>query len=216
MSEAIIQFVINALTAAVILLAGIWLAKKFKTISVIFMEKRGIDPLIARFAGNIGHIVLIVVVVIAALSQLGIQTTSLIAIVGAAGLAIGLALQGSLANFASGVILITFRPFRVGDYIEAGGVSGMVESIEIFSTLLKTPDNKEVTVPNSRITENAITNYAIKPTRRVDLKFGISYADDIRAAKQLILDTLQADPRVLDEPAAIVAVAELADTAASI
>ena len=148
---------------------------------------------------------------IAALSKLGFQTTSFVAILGAAGLAVGLALQGSLANFASGVMLVIFHPFKVGDFIEAGNATGVVDSIDIFNTIIKTPDNKVVIVPNSQITGSKIVNYSTEPIRRVDLVFGIGYDDDLRKAKAILEEILQANEKVLKEPAYTVAVSELAD-----
>ncbi|MBN7798470.1 mechanosensitive ion channel family protein [Parahaliea mediterranea] len=177
-----------------------------------FMRKRGMDEVLVRFLSSIMRWVLLLFVVIAALSQLGIDTTSLIALLGAAGLAIGLALQGSLSNFAAGVMLIIFRPFTKGDFVEAAGASGVIDSINIFTTTLTTPDNKEVVVPNGAILSNNITNYSARPTRRVDMVFGISYDDDIRKAKQILEDIVNNDERVLKEPAPVVALGELADS----
>jgi small conductance mechanosensitive channel len=151
-------------------------------------------------------------VIIAALGRLGVNTSSFVAVIAAAGLAIGFALQGSLANFAAGVMLIFFRPFKVGDYVEAGGVSGTVEEVQIFMTALKTPDNKAVVVPNSSITGGNIVNYSAKPIRRVDLVMGIGYGDDIKRAKQVLEQVVSEDDRVLDDPAPTIAVLELADS----
>jgi len=158
------------------------------------------------------YIALLVFVVLAALGQLGIQTTSFIAVIGAAGLAIGLALQGSLANFAAGFLMIIFRPFKVGDYIEGAGVAGTVETIQIFTTQLQTPDNKTVIIPNAGLTAGNITNYSAKGTRRVDLVFGIGYGDDIDKARTIMEDILAKDERILKDPAPKIAVVELADS----
>jgi small conductance mechanosensitive channel len=147
-----------------------------------------------------------------ALSQVGIQTTSFIAILGAAGLAVGLALQGSLSNFASGVLIIMLRPFKSGDFIEAGGKSGSVEKIEIFSTELRTPDNKVIIMPNSAIMSGAIVNYSREKTRRIDLVIGVSYEADLKQAKQVLQNVLDEEPRLLKTPAYTVAVSELADS----
>ncbi|MEX2353882.1 MAG: mechanosensitive ion channel domain-containing protein, partial [Gammaproteobacteria bacterium] len=216
MSETITQFSIDIAVAIIILSVGIWLANKLKAISVNLMSKKGLDPLLANFAGSIAHVLLVIVVVIASLSQLGIQTTSLIAVLGAAGLAVGLALQGSLSNFASGVIIIALRPFKVGDFVEAGGVSGIVEGIQMFSTSMRTPDNKAVIVPNSSITSSTITNYSAKDTRRVDMVFSIAYHDDIAAAKIILQGLLDKDERLLKEPAPIIAVSALADNSVNL
>jgi small conductance mechanosensitive channel len=212
MSESILMLLTNIVVAAVILFGGIWLAKRIKKYIAVLMEKREIDALLASFTGNIIYVALVAFVVIAALGQLGIQTTSFIAIIGAAGLAIGLALQSSLSNFAAGVMIIAFRPFKVGDYVEAGGVSGVVEGIQIFSTQMRTGDNKAIIVPNSNITGSNITNYSAKGTRRIDMVFGIGYDDDIKKAKDILMKLLDDDERVLKDPEALVAVSELADS----
>lgn len=204
-------FIINVIVAAVILFGGLWLAKQIRGLVVDLLEKRGVDPLLASFSSSIAHILLAAFVIIAALSQLGIQTTSLIAVIGAAGLAVGLALQGSLANFASGVMIIALRPFKVGDFVEAGGTSGIVEMIQIFSTQFRTPDNKTIIVPNASITDGSITNYSAKATRRVDMVFGISYNDDIKMAREILQDLVESDERILKDPEPLIAVAELAD-----
>jgi small conductance mechanosensitive channel len=158
------------------------------------------------------YIALLAFFIIAALGQLGIQTASFIAVLGAAGLAIGLALQGSLANFASGFLMIVFKPFKVDDYVEVAGVGGTVEAVHIFTTTLKTPDNKTVIIPNSSVTSDNIVNWTTKGTRRVDMVFGIGYDDDIDKAKKIISDVLAKDDRILKEPATQIAVVELADS----
>ncbi len=198
--------------AILIFIIGRIAAKVFGKIVEKVMNSRKIDPTIVNFVGNLTYIALLAFVIIAALSQLGIQTTSFVAILGAAGLAIGLALQGSLANFASGFLMIIFRPFKVGDYIEGAGTAGIVENIQIFTTQLKTPDNKTVIIPNSSLTGGNIVNWTAKGTRRVDLTAGIGYDDDIDKAKSILMNILQNDPRVLKDPAPTVAVAELADS----
>jgi small conductance mechanosensitive channel len=176
------------------------------------MQKRGMDEVLVRFLCSILRWVLLLFVVIAALSQLGVDTTSLIALLGAAGLAIGLALQGSLSNFAAGVMLIIFRPFNKGDFVEAGGASGVIDNISIFTTTMTTPDNKEIIVPNGAILAGNITNFSARPTRRVDMVFGISYDDDIRQARRILEEIIAADERVLAEPAPVVTLGQLADS----
>jgi len=177
------------------------------------LMKRGkVDETLTKFVVSLTRIALMVFVIIAAISTLGVQTTSFIAVIGAAGLAIGFALQGSLANFASGVMLIIFRPFRAGDFVEAGGTNGAVEAVYIFNTILKTPDNKKVIIPNSKVTGDNIVNYSAKDERRVDLVFGIGYGDDIRKAKQILEQIVGSDERVLKDPVPTVAVSELADS----
>tara|TARA_R110002096_G_scaffold172484_11_gene346262 strand:+ start:45326 stop:46117 length:792 start_codon:yes stop_codon:yes gene_type:complete len=212
MGVTLTALITNIVIAAAILFGGIWLAKQIKKYVVLMMERRNVDALLASFSSNIVYVALVAFVVIAALSQLGIQTTSFVAIIGAAGLAIGLALQGSLANFASGVMIIAFRPFKVGDFIEAGGVSGIVEGIQIFSTQMRTGDNKAIIIPNSGITGSNITNYSAKDTRRVDMVFGIGYDDDIKKAKDILMELITDDERILKDPAPLVAVSELADS----
>ncbi len=177
-----------------------------------FMHARRMDEVLVKFLTAILHWVLLLFVIIAALSKLGIDTTSMVALLGAAGLAIGLSLQGSLANLAAGVLLILFRPFTKGNFVEAGGAMGTVENISIFTTTLTTPDNKEIIVPNSAVLGNNITNFSARPTRRVDLVFGVSYGDDLRKAKQLLEEIIAADERVLSDPAPTIVVGELADS----
>ena len=198
--------------ALLILFFGRIIAKLVSKIVGRLMERSKIDPTIIRFVSSLTYIALIAFVIIAALGQLGIQTASFIAVVGAAGLAIGLALQGSLANFAAGFLMIIFKPFKVGDYIEGGGVAGTVEEISIFTTILTSPDNKTIIVPNAKLTEDNIVNWTIKGTRRVDMVMGIGYGDDIDKARQVINDVLAAESRLLKDPAPLVAVVELADS----
>lgn len=212
MSENIIALLINIGITIAILVVGIWLAKRVRGWFTSMMEKRGMDPLLSSFLGSIIYILAVAFIIIAALSQLGIQTTSLVAIIGAAGLAVGLALQGSLSNFASGVMIIAFRPFKVGDFVEAGGAVGVIEGIQIFSTTMRTGDNKTIIIPNANITGSNIVNYSTKDTRRVDLVFGIGYDDDIKKAKQLLQELVDADERILKDPAVVIAVSELADS----
>jgi len=176
------------------------------------LTRQKVDETLVSFMTSILRWLLLLFVVIAALSQLGIDTTSLIALLGAAGLAVGLALQGSLANFAAGVLIIIFRPFTRGDFIDAGGAMGTVDKISIFTTILTTPDNKEVIVPNGGIIGGVITNFSARPTRRVDMMFGIAYDDDLRKARQLLEEIIAADDRVLAEPAPVITVGELADS----
>jgi small conductance mechanosensitive channel len=195
--------------AAATLAIGWLVARLFCRFVQGVMDRVGVDATLARFTVNLSYFGAMALVTIAAMESLGVQTTSLLAVVGAAGLAIAFALQGSLANFAAGILLIVFRPFRVGDFVEAAGVTGEVEEIQVFATVLKTPDNKKIVVPNSGITGGTITNYSANRIRRVDLVVGISYGDDIRHAKQVLEGILARDPRVLTEPKPVVAVLEL-------
>jgi small conductance mechanosensitive channel len=176
------------------------------------MHSRRMDDVLIRFLGAIMRWLLLLFVIIASLSQLGIDTTSLVALLAAAGLAIGLSLQGSLSNLAAGVLLITFRPFTKGDFVEAGNAMGVIETISIFTTTMTTPDNKEVIIPNSAILGNNITNFSARSTRRVDMVFGVSYGDDLRRARQLLEEIIAADDRVLADPPPQIVVGELADS----
>ncbi len=176
------------------------------------MTRANADATLSKFVVSLVKIGLMTFVVVAAVSALGIQTASFIAVLGAVGLAIGFALQGSLSNFAAGVMLIIFRPIRVGDYVEAGGTAGTVMEIHIFNTYMKSPDNRKIIVPNSKISSDTITNYSAHETRRVDLVFGIGYGDDIKKARDIINEVIAADDRVLNDPAPTVAVSELADS----
>jgi small conductance mechanosensitive channel len=206
------MWVMNFIVAAVIVFVGRKLVKWLVSLLEKMMVKAGTDTILVNFIGSIVNAVLLLFVIVAALDQLGVDTTSLIALIGAAGLAVGLALQGSLQNFAAGVMLIVFRPFKLGDFIEAAGVLGVVEEISIFSTIMKTGDNRSIIVPNGQIYGGAITNYSAKATRRIDMVFGIGYDDDMLQAKKIMEDILAEHELVLDEPAPAVAVAELADS----
>lgn len=210
--DLLMLYGIKVIAAIAIFIIGRWVAKGFRSLTQRLMEKKNVDPTITGFVGNMTYMALLVFVIIAALGQMGIQTTSFIAILGAAGLAIGLALQGSLSNFASGFLMIIFKPFKVGDYVEIAGVDGSVESIQIFTTTLKTPDNKTVIVPNASVTADNIVNWTMKGTRRVDMVFGIGYDDDIDKAKQIMADVLAKDDRILKDPPLQIAVSELADS----
>ena len=203
---------LRIITALAIFIIGRWIAKAITGFFRKMLSKAQADDMLVGFLGNIAYGLILTFVVIAALSQLGIETTSLAAILAAAGLAIGLALQGSLSNFAAGVMIVIFRPFAKGDYIEAAGTAGSVHDISIFTTTLKTPDNKTVIIPNSSVTGGNITNFSAEAKRRVDLVFGIGYNDDIKKAKQVLEGILAADERVLEDPASTVAVSELADS----
>ena len=204
------------LVSVAILVIGRWLARWLAALSRKAMIKGGVDETLSRFLGKLIYYGLLAAVVIAAADQLGIKTTSFLAILGAAGLAIGLALKDSLSNFASGVMLILFRPFVVGDYVTAGGVSGTVQQIDIFSTILLTPDNQKFIVPNGGITSGVITNVNAEPTRRIDLMVSIGYDDDIREAKKTLEDLVATDKRVLGDPAPTIAVSELADSSVNL
>ena len=176
------------------------------------MQKNNVEKTLETFVCNLVNSALLIVVIIAAIGQVGIQTTSFIAIFGAAGLAIGLALQGSLSNFASGVLIVLFRPYKVGDFVEAAGIAGVVEQVQIMTTIFKTGDNKQVIVPNSQIMDSIITNYSANDTRRVDMVIGVSYDDDLDKVRKTLEEIIAADDRVLQDPAPKIAVSELADS----
>lgn len=203
---------VKIIAAILIFLIGKWLAGRISRLITKLLGKNNIDVTLVNFLESIIYYTLLIVVIIAAAGQLGINTTSFLTIVGAAGLAIALALKDSLANFSSGVMLIMFRPFRVGDFVNTGGVSGSVISIALFNTTLDTPDNQRVIVPNSSITSNVITNVTANDTRRVDLVIGIGYDDDIKKTKEVLKKVLEEEERVLDTPKANIAVSELADS----
>jgi len=202
--------------ALAILIIGMWVAKGIRAGIRRMMDKRSVDPTITRFLSSLVYIGMMAFVVLAALGQLGIQTTSFIAVLGAAGLAIGLALQGSLSNFAAGFMLVAFRPFKVGDFIEGAGIAGSVEEIQIFSTKLKTPDNKIIIVPNSKIFDDAITNYSAEATRRVDLVAGVSYDADLAHVKSILEEIVTANDLILKDPPHQIAVSELADNSVNL
>ena len=210
--ELVAVWGIKVIAAIAIFVIGFWIAKLFRKIIEKVLANRNVDPTIGSFVASLAYYALLAFVVLASLGQLGIQTTSFIAIIGAAGLAVGLALQGSLANFAAGFLMIIFRPFKVGDVIEGAGTSGTVEKIQIFTTQLLTPDNKTVIIPNASLTAGNIINYSTTGKRRIDMVFGIGYEDDIDKAKQIILEAISADERVFKDPAPTVAVSELADS----
>jgi small conductance mechanosensitive channel len=206
----------NVVKAGAILFIGIKVINMLVRGMSLVMDKREFDPSLKPFLRSLVRNLLTVVVVITSLNALGVEMTSFIALLGAAGLAVGLSLQGTLQNFAGGVVLLTLRPFKVGDFIDSGGLSGKVKEIRIFNTILTTPDNKRITVPNGQLSNNAITNFTAEETRRVDLVFGISYSDDMAQAKNIILQVLEADPRILKDPAPVVAVSALADSSVNL
>jgi len=203
---------LKIIAAILVLVVGRWPAKLLSKAVENVMTKAKVDPTLVTFVKNLTYVALVTFVVLTALSQLGIQTTSFIAVLGAAGLAIGLALQGSLANFAAGVLMVIFRPFKVGDFIEGAGVAGIVEEMQVFTTQLRTPDNKTIIIPNAKLTADNITNFSAKDTRRVDMVVGIGYDDDIGKAKKVVRDLLAEDGRVLTDPPPTVGVVELADS----
>ncbi len=203
---------LRLVAAIAIFIVGKWVARKLADAVKGLMVRGDSDAMLVRFVRNMVYFLLLTFVIMAAIAQVGIETTSFIAVLGAAGFAIGLALQGSLANFAAGVLMLIFRPFKVGDFIEGAGVSGVVEALHVFTTTLKTGDNKTVIIPNGDLASGTIVNYSTQPTRRVDLIFGIGYGDDIDKAKALMREEMAADERILKDPAPTIGLVELADS----
>ena len=176
------------------------------------LQSQQVDKILETFVCNLAYWLIMIFVIIAAVNQIGVQTTSLVAILGAAGLAVGLALQGSLSNFAAGVLIVVFRPYRVGDWVEAAGISGSVQQVQILTTILITGDNKQIIVPNSQIMNSVITNYSANDTRRVDMTIAVSYSDDLDKVRKTLQDLISNDSRILQEPKCMIAVSELADS----
>jgi len=207
-----VEFAINLVTAIAIFYFGRMVVGLLMRGLKKMMQTQEVDVTLQTFVANLVRMVLLIFVIIAAISALGIQTTSFIAILGAAGLAIGLALQGSLSNFASGVLIVLFRPYKVGDFVEAAGISGVVEEVQILTTVLKTGDNKKVIVPNGQIMDSVITNYSANERRRVDMVVGVSYDDDLDKVRSTLEQLVAADERILDDPTCTIAVSALADS----
>lgn len=202
----------NIIGAALVFVIGVWIAKLIVKGARRLMARVNLEEVLIGFLGNMLYTLLLAVVIIAALEQLGVKTTSLLAVFATAGLAVGLALKDQLSNFAAGVMLIIFKPFTVGNYIEAGGTAGVVDTIRIFNTVLHTPDNREITVPNAQIFGGTITNVSARDTRRIDLVIGIGYDDNIGQARDTLSALLDADERILEDPAPAIVVAELGES----
>ena len=207
-----LDILIKLVIAVVIFIIGKWIARKITYLVKKAMGKANMDETLISFLGNGVYMILMVCVVLAALDYLGVKTTGFVAILGAAGLAVGLALQGSLANFASGVLIIMFRPFKKGDAVDGGGVFGIVEEITILTTVMRTPDNKVIIVPNSQIMGGAIINFSTKPTRRVDLVIGCGYDDDLKKVRSVLESILEDDERILKDPSYTIGLSELSDS----
>ncbi len=207
-----VDFGIDLITAILIFLVGKWVANMLAKGVRTAMNRADVDATLTTFVSNLVRMSMLVFVVIAAITQLGVPSAQFVAVVGAAGLAVGLALQGSLSNFAAGVLIVAFRPYKVGDYVDAAGVNGTVESVQILTTILKTPDNKQIIVPNSQIMGSIITNFSAHSTRRVDMVVGVSYSDDLDKVKAILEEMVAAEERILDDPACTIAVSELADS----
>ena len=212
-SDMISMYTMNIAIAIVIFVVGKWLARKVVDLMVkVLSKKENMDETLLNFFDDLVYYILLVVVILAALDQVGVNTTSFLAILGAAGLAIGLALKDSLGNFASGVMIILFKPFKVGDVVNAAGVTGSVSEVGIFNSIFITPDNQKIIIPNGAITSGSITNINAHTTRRVDLVVGIGYDDDIKKAKDVLNDIVSSNEKVLVDRGITVAVSELADS----
>lgn len=209
--EMVMLYVPRLLLALIVLIVGLWIINRVVRITVAAMERRSTEPTLTRFIRPLISIGLKILLLISVASMVGIATTSFIAVLGAAGLAIGLALQGSLANFAGGVLVLVFKPYKIGDYVEAQGVSGTVIEIQIFNTLLNTPDNKRIIVPNGAISNGIVTNYSTEPTRRVDLVFPIRYQDDIDSARAVVAELIAQDERAFRDPQPEIVVSSLGE-----
>lgn len=217
MEELIKEYALNIVFALIIFIVGNIVAKRFTKFLVNKLGKsEKVDETLEKFLSSVLYSLFIVVITLAALKQLGVETTSFIAVLGAAGLAIALAFQSTLSNISAGVMIIIFRPFKIGDFVEAAGISGIVEEINIFQTLLRTGDNKAIIVGNASVIGSNIINYSRKDTRRVDLIFGIGYDDDLKLAKSVLQEILENDERILKDPAILVAVHELADSSVNL
>jgi len=214
--DMIVEYGVQLIGAVLTLIIGLWILKGINRTFSKMLEKRDIDPSLVPFLKGLVSVSLRIFLFIAVLGMLGIEMTSFIAILGAAGLAVGMALSGTLSNFAGGVVILILKPFKVGDWIEAQGYGGTVNAIQIFYTILKTPDNKTIIIPNGPLSTGSLVNYSVEPQRRVDWSVGIGYGDDIEKARQILLDILEKDSRVLKEPAVFIKVSELADSSVNL
>ncbi len=212
LQDLIAFYGLKVIAAVVILVIGRYVAIGVRNLLRRVMRKSSVEETLVSFVSNVAYVALLAFIVIAALGQLGVHTASFVAVIGAAGLAIGLALQGSLANFAAGVLMIIFKPFKVGDYIEGGGTAGTVEEISIFTTVLKSPDNRKIIVPNAKMTGDNIVNYSAKEQRRIDIVAGVSYGDDLDKVRKVLEQILAEDARILKDPAPTIGVLALADS----
>ncbi len=207
-----IKYGLKLLLAIVTLIIGLWIIKAIMGGIRRSMEKRDVDATLRTFLHSLLSMLLKIMLVISVISMVGVEMTSFVAILAAAGLAVGMALSGTLQNFAGGVIIVLFKPFKVGDFIDAQGHMGTVKDIQIFNTILKTPDNKTIIIPNGGLSTSSMTNYSTEENRRVDFTFGIGYSDDIDKAKKVIDGVIKADSRIFSDPEPFIAVSELADS----
>jgi small conductance mechanosensitive channel len=214
--DYLMTYGLRIIAAVVIFIVGRWVARLVSRLVEKVLIKGNVEKALARFLRKLCFFLILAFVIIAAIDKIGIQTTSLVAVIGAAGLAIGFALQGSLSNLAAGVMILIFKPFKIGDFVEVAGTLGGVQEIGIFNTILNHPDNRRIIIPNSQVTSDKITNFTAIDKRRVDMTFGISYDDDIKKAKDVLMGLLTSDPRVLKDPAPVVAVSELGDSSVNL
>ncbi|MCK9230700.1 MAG: mechanosensitive ion channel [Syntrophales bacterium] len=202
---------LKVVAALAILVIGRYAAQVLRIMVARILRKSNLDEMLVSFSASVTYVAILAFVIIAALGKLGVQTASFITVIGAAGLAVGLALQGSLSNFAAGFLMVVFKPFAIGDYIEAAGVAGSVSEIGIFTTVLKSPDNRKIIVPNAKLTSDNITNYSAHDKRRIDIVASVSYRDDLEKVRRVLEEVLASDARVLPEPAPIIGVLSTAD-----
>ena len=215
-SEYVYSYAPNVIGAILVLIIGLWVIGLFSKAFGRMMKKKDMDPSLQGFLKSMISVILKVLLFVSVMGMVGIQATSFIAIIGAAGLAVGLALQGTLQNFAGGVIILLFKPYKTGDFIDGAGHMGTVKEIKIFTTILNTPDNKLIIIPNAQLSNSSLTNFSAMETRRVDFTFGIAYGDDFDKAKNVLLDLIKADSRIMNEPEAFIALSELADSSVNI
>ena len=216
LTNLVVTWAPKLLLAVVLLVVGIIIINRLVKIIRHLMKKRDMDPTLIPFLSGLVNVLLKVMLIISVIDIVGVKTTSFVAVLGAAGLAVGLALQGSLANFAGGVLIMVFKPFKVGDYVQAQGEAGTVQGIQIFNTVLTTPDNVRITIPNGAMSSGTITNFSTQENRRMDLVYGISYSDDVEKAMKILAEMAKEDARILPDPAPFIAVKELADSSVNV
>ncbi len=214
--ELVTVYGIKILTALIVLIVGFWISGRVSRIFFKVMSKKDLDITLLNFGKGFINITIKVLVILTVMGMVGIQITSFIAILGAAGLAIGLALQGSLSNFAGGVIILVFKPYKIGDFIEAQSFMGTVKEIQMFNTILTTPDNKKIVIPNGSLANGAVVNFTTQDTRRVEWVFGVAYGTNYDEAEKIIKDVLLRDNRILNEPAPFIGLKEMADSSVNI
>lgn len=214
--DYLVTYGLRIIAALLIFIVGRWVARLVSRLVEKVLIKANVEAALAGFLRKLCFFLILAFVIIAAIDKIGIQTTSLVAVIGAAGLAIGFALQGSLSNFAAGVMILIFKPFKAGDFVEVAGTLGGVQEVGIFNTILNHPDNRRIIIPNAQVTGDKITNFTAIDKRRVDMTFGISYDDDIKKAKDILMGLVTSDQRVLKDPAPVVAVSELADSSVNL